>query len=113
MSAALNILGIPCFHSLHLSNIWNCDMWDDALNAKLFSKYAPFTRTEWDARLGSYAAVADASAIVFREELMAAYPDAEIVLAECDVEKGNKGFNDTVIENAWSSVKMWLMRRNA
>jgi hypothetical protein len=114
MSAALNILGIPCFHSFLLfSNILDCSMWNGALDAKLYGKGDPFTRTEWDALLGPYAAVSDAPAIVFTEDLMAAYPDAKVVLVERDVERWYKSFNDTVIENTWNPVTQWLRGRNA
>ena len=47
VSAALYMLGIPCFHSLHFfSNIRDCDKWNEALDAKLYNKGKPFTRTQ-------------------------------------------------------------------
>ncbi|MCJ1387155.1 hypothetical protein MMC17_010288 [Xylographa soralifera] len=53
MQRALNILGYTCYHSsVFFSNMNDCKMWDDALDAKFFGKGTKFTRADWDRVLG-------------------------------------------------------------
>ena len=98
MQFALDILGIPCYHSMLMwHNNLDCKMWDEALDAKFFGKGKPFTRADWDQLLGSHSAVADVPAIAFAEELIEAYPEAKVVLVERDIESWYKSFNEAVI----------------
>ena len=86
MKAALHILGYDdVYHGTDVySNIKDCDMWIDALNAKYFAKRKPFGRAEFDKLLGHCAAITDGPANCFGPELMDAYPDAKVVLVERD-----------------------------
>lgn len=119
MQVALNMLGIPCYHSLlFFSNIGDCKIWDEALDAKFLGKGNPFTRKDWDQLLGDHSAVADVPAIAFAEELVEAYPEAKVILVDRDIEKWYKSFDDTVIANMWSSslrfaakCDPWYVRR--
>lgn len=103
MQFALNLLGIPCYHSmLMFSNTLDCKMWDEALDAKFFGKGKPFARADWDQLLGNYSAVSDVPATAFAEELVEIYPEAKVILVERDVESWYKSFNETVIWDLYS-----------
>lgn len=110
LQTALNILGYRCYHSiLWFSNIRDCVAWDTAQDAKFLSKGTPFTRTEWDALLGTFSAVsADPPAIAFTEELIATYPDAKIILVERDVDAWYASFDKGVIQPPWSPFLNFL-----
>ena len=47
MQLALNILGFPCYHGFSLiANIRDCEMWNEALDAKYTGNGKPFTRKD-------------------------------------------------------------------
>ncbi|MCJ1317730.1 hypothetical protein MMC15_003057 [Xylographa vitiligo] len=119
MQAALNILGYNCYHSsVFFSNIRDCDMWNDAMDAKYLGQGPRFTRTEWDQLLGSYSAVsADPPAVAFAEDLVAAYPDAKVILVEREIESWYQSFDANIIAAQWSplisfvsELDPWLLR---
>ncbi|KAK5013158.1 hypothetical protein BJ546DRAFT_1064380 [Cryomyces antarcticus] len=104
MQTALNILGYPCYHSVaFFSKIRDCDMWNEAQDAKFFGKGQRFTRADWDQLLGDYKAVsADPPAVAFAEDLIEAYPEAKVILVERELESWFKSFDKAVIEPTWS-----------
>ena len=106
MQRALNILGYSCYHSsVFFSNIRDCDMWNEAMDAKYLSQGQRFTRTDWDQLLGSYSAVsADPPAVAFAEDLIEAYPEAKVILVERDVESWYRSFDTNIIEAQWSPM---------
>lgn len=110
MQVALNILGLKCYHSIEFfSNISDCTAWNAAQDAKFFGKGAIFTRTQWDALLGTFGAVsADPPAVAFAAELMNAYPEAKVILVERDVDDWYRSFNTAVIEPSWSPFLNFL-----
>lgn len=110
MQTALNILGYRCYHSfLWFSNMRDCAAWNAAQDAKFFSKGTPFSRTEWDALLGTFSAVsADPPAVAFAEELVSIYPEAKIILVERDIEAWYSSFNNVAIESSWSPFLNFL-----
>ncbi|KAJ7064011.1 hypothetical protein C8F01DRAFT_1250272 [Mycena amicta] len=59
-----------------------CDreMWNEAIDAKFFGKGKKYGREEWDALLGHCMAVSDMPHLLFAEDLIAAYPDAKVIL---------------------------------
>lgn len=92
------------------TNVSDCTIWNAALDAK-FKNHggAPFTRSQWDALLGDFSAVSsDPPAICFAEELVAAYPDAKIILVERDIEDWYRSFNTVLIEPAWCRLAGFL-----
>ena len=110
MQFALDILGIPCYHSmLMFSNTLDCKMWDEALDAKYFNKGKRFGRADWDQLLGNYSAVGDVPAIAFVEDLVEAYPEAKVILVDRNIESWYKSFNETVI---WANFS-WRMYLSA
>ncbi|KAL8899387.1 MAG: hypothetical protein Q9207_006224 [Kuettlingeria erythrocarpa] len=105
MQNAFNTLGLPCCHSFSLYNhICDCGMWIRAFDAKFAGKGEPFTRTEWDQLLAEYGAVTDVPALAFWEDLVAAYPEAKVVLMERDIERWYKSFDDAVTKVMWGTL---------
>jgi len=106
MQAALNILGYTCYHSIQFfNNVRDCAMWNEAMDAKFRGQGRPFTRADWDQLLGHCSAVSsDPPAVAFAEDLIAAYPDAKVVLVERDIESWYKSFDANVIEPMWNKL---------
>ncbi|CAF9918780.1 MAG: hypothetical protein ALECFALPRED_000825 [Alectoria fallacina] len=78
--------------------------WMEAVQAKFLGHGKPYGRAEFDALLGNCAAVTDMPCACFWEELMAAYPDAKIILVERDIEDWFKSFEATAITELFSKV---------
>ncbi|KAJ7100246.1 P-loop containing nucleoside triphosphate hydrolase protein [Mycena belliarum] len=93
--------------TVHTSSGAMMDMWIAAIKAKFFGEGTPFGRAEWDKLLGDCRAVADVPHILFAAELMAAYPDAKVLLTNRSPENWWKSFEATVVE----SRKPTLFRR--
>ncbi|KAJ7063981.1 hypothetical protein C8F01DRAFT_1275051 [Mycena amicta] len=70
-------------------------MWIKALNAT--ERGEPWGRDEWDALLGHCQAVTDAPAICFSEALLAAYPDAKIILTNRSPDSWWQSFSSTIV----------------
>ena len=106
MQSALQILGYnDTAHGFDIiSHPEIAGPWMEAVNAKFLDQGKPYGRAEFDALLGNCAAVTDMPCASFWEELMAAYPDAKIVLVERDIEDWYKSFEATVISELFSRV---------
>ena len=106
MQRALNVIGYSCYHSsLFFTNINDCKMWDEALDAKFFGKGEEFTRAGWDQLLGEYSAVsADPPAIAFAEDLVRMYPEAKVILVERNIEAWHRSFSDAIVASTWSPL---------
>lgn len=70
-------------------------LWCEALDAKFNGKGKPWGREEFDKILGDYDAVADVPAICFVEELVAAYPEAKVVVTQRDVDSWLRSMDST------------------
>ncbi|KAL4805359.1 P-loop containing nucleoside triphosphate hydrolase protein [Aspergillus unguis] len=68
------------------ANPRDCEMWAAAMRAKFDGVGKPFGRKEFDQLLGNCQAVLDIPAVCFAEELIAAYPEAKVVLTVRDFE---------------------------
>ncbi|KAL4787328.1 hypothetical protein BJX76DRAFT_354274 [Aspergillus varians] len=85
---ALNELG---YTSYHMTECWlnhrNNSLldWNKAIDAKFFGKRKRFRGEDFDRMLWRYDAITDFPCIFFAEELMDAYPDAQIVLTTRDM----------------------------
>ncbi|KAL6401054.1 nad dependent epimerase [Ilyonectria robusta] len=102
MSAALEKLDIPCWHSFHLltTHFGDNEMWQDAIDRKFFGKGTPFARNEFDQLIHSFGAVSsDTPAIAFADDLVAAYPEAKVVLVERDIEQWYESYMHAIIGN--------------
>ena len=103
MKLALNRLGYKTFHSAAIvMDAREADLWQVAMAAKFDpASRPPLSRAEWDAMLGQWSAVsADAPACSFAPELIAAYPDAKVVLVARDVDRWYASFVPLILEGA-------------
>lgn len=95
----LKKLGFKAYHMaviLHRKTAWQCAIWEEALQAKLEGNGKPFTRRDFDVLLGDYDAILDVPIIFFAEELIAAYPEAKVLLTTRDVDKWLDSMNGSI-----------------
>ncbi|KAH7230552.1 uncharacterized protein BKA55DRAFT_583037 [Fusarium redolens] len=105
MSAALEKLGLPCWHSFHLltTHFGDNEMWQEAIDRKFYGKGEPFGREEFDQLLHCFSAVSsDTPAIAFAEDLIAAYPEAKVILVERDIDEWYKSYMHSIINNMFN-----------
>ncbi|MCJ1476726.1 hypothetical protein MMC13_005394 [Lambiella insularis] len=77
----------------------DADFWVAAMQAKFEGKGAEYGRQEWDRLLGdcmSPRAVTDIPAAMFAAELIAAYPDAKVILTTRDVDRWYRSVLETI-----------------
>ncbi|KAJ5716057.1 hypothetical protein N7493_007968 [Penicillium malachiteum] len=105
MCRAMEILGLPCWHSIHLMGpkFGDIEMWQEAIDRKFFGAPGPqYGRAEFDQLLHDYGAVSsDTPAIAFAEELINAYPEAKIVLVEREIDSWYESWMNSVIKNTY------------
>ncbi|KAJ3391763.1 hypothetical protein HDU84_005325 [Entophlyctis sp. JEL0112] len=68
----------------------------------------PFTRVEWDKVFGSCEAATDLASL-FPRQLIAAYPDAKIVLVERDFDKWFRSFEEGVLASTFGVIPTVVM----
>jgi hypothetical protein len=75
-----------CYHfaSTLQENPRDAEMWIEALKAKFKGIGEPYGKEQWDALLGHCQAISDTPCVMFYKELLAAYPDAKVILTERD-----------------------------
>lgn len=110
---ALKQLGYTPYHmSVAVSSPkTSLGLWCEALNAKYHGKGKPWGREEFDKILGDYDAVADVPCICFVEELVAAYPEAKVIVTQRDVDDWLRSMSTTagVILKwpLWDTIAKW------
>jgi hypothetical protein len=116
MQAALGILGYgPVCHGFNmLMHVQDVNMWEEGLKIKFFSspekvKKLAFGRKEFDNLLGDYEVASDFPPIVFAPELIAAYPEAKVILVERDIEAWYKSFEKTIIWNMFNPIVIFVV----
>ncbi|KAJ6565333.1 hypothetical protein B0H10DRAFT_1842762 [Mycena sp. CBHHK59/15] len=99
MRAALAVLGYGNTHHIGcvMANPSEIDGWTAAIEAKFHGKGKAYGRNEWDRLLGEFQAVADVPGILFAEELIHSYPDAQVILTMRDPDRWWKSFRDTLL----------------
>ena len=112
MRQALQKLGLPTYHfySIFCSGD-DMDMWEEAFRSKYFGGQTPLNRAFWDKLLGHVSAVTDFPSIAFAEELIAAYPEAKVILWQRDEDSWFHSFRKASIEpyKGWiGPVFSWL-----
>ncbi|POS71726.1 hypothetical protein DHEL01_v209878 [Diaporthe helianthi] len=99
---ALMILGhSEVYHGFRqFNNIGECAFWIDGFKAKYDPApgQKPFGREEFDQLLGHCSAACDTPTNSFVPEVIAAYPDAKVVLVDRDISRWIKSFDETIIE---------------
>ena len=103
-----------CYHfaSTLQENPRDAEMWIDAMNAKFKGIGKPYGKEQWDALLGHCQAVTDTPCVIFYKELLAAYPNAKVILTERDdVEQWFRSSLSTVIHFANSMIpQTWFAK---
>ena len=97
MKTALDQLG---YKTLHASNVHETPggwmYWNEAIDAKFYGKGKPYAKPEFDKLLKNYTAISDMPAILFVDELLAAYPDAKVVLTNRNADDWIVSMNKSV-----------------
>ncbi|GME41039.1 hypothetical protein LSUB1_G006800 [Neofusicoccum parvum] len=101
----LALLGYgPIYHMREVGKNKHQPSWIAALEAKFEGKGKEFGREEFDSFLSGYSGVSDYPAAIFAEELIAAYPDAKVILSIRDEDGWYNSMMDT-LWHAWSTSK--------
>ena len=111
MGEALKALGYHPFagmaHNYFHDNRW--PLWDEAIEARYNGKVKPFTKEDFEKFLGRYDAVSGWSAAILAEDLIAAYPDAKVVLTTRDPDKWVESWDGTVVTiHKWWQKWWWI-----
>ncbi|KAJ3497362.1 hypothetical protein NLG97_g1965 [Lecanicillium saksenae] len=111
LAAALSILGVErIHHGLETyKDDWQWDILDRAADATfpVLPTYTgkPFTRAEWDELWSQYDVGTDIASF-YAMSLIAAYPDAKVILVERDIDRWHESIR--VVFEPWSR---WTTRR--
>ncbi|XWW94766.1 hypothetical protein V2A60_002714 [Cordyceps javanica] len=92
-------------------NFYDCKLWNDLLKKK--EAGMEVTREDFDRILGHCQAVLDMPAAFFAKELMAAYPDAKVILTVRDTESWFASVTKTLrpIHESWLTVLVSALDR--
>ncbi|EQB59524.1 hypothetical protein CGLO_00066 [Colletotrichum gloeosporioides Cg-14] len=88
----------------------DCDLWIEALRAKYDGQGRLFDRRDWDMLLGHCQAVCDFPAAAFAPELIAAYPNAKVILTTRDVDAWYLSTSKTINRVVHDKEFWWLSR---
>ncbi|KAB5566704.1 P-loop containing nucleoside triphosphate hydrolase protein [Coniochaeta sp. 2T2.1] len=103
---ALTHLGIgPVYHMKEVGKNKHAGLWVEAIDAKFEGVGNPWGREDLERILAGFEAVADYPAAIFPEELIAAYPEAKIILSTRDEDGWYASMMSTLIH--------WQMSRPA
>jgi hypothetical protein len=90
----------PGYKTLHASTVHELTLgyvyWNEAIDPKSYAKGKPYVKAELDKLLKQCTAISNMPAIVFVDELLAAYPDAQVVLTTRDIDSWLASFNNSV-----------------
>ena len=102
MYTALEKLGYTPYHMFQaIKRPHTFYMWNECLEAKFLGKGKPWGRTDFDKLLGGFDATLDVPSAILPDELIAAYPNAKVILTNRDVNKWLTSWEKTVGE-IWS-----------
>jgi len=116
MEAAFKILGYngPICHGFNMNvHLQDINMWDEGLKIKFSSnkdssKERLFGRKEFDNLLGDYEIVSDFPPLAFCPELIAAYPEAKVIIVEREIEAWYRSFDKTLIQNIFNPIAIFV-----
>jgi hypothetical protein len=104
--AALNQLGFPCYHMteviLNKDNKTHLDFWRKVANSP------PGVQHPWNQVFANYAAAIDNPACCVWRELLAAYPDAKVLLTLHP--RGAEAWYESTIETIYFTERMWQFK---
>ncbi len=97
-------------------NPQDCELWLEAFRAKFDGEGKVFGREEFDQLLGHCQAVCDGPATCFTPELIAAYPEAKVILSNRDVDEWHQSVTNALLQNIFTakavalSILAWFTR---
>ncbi|KAK6194027.1 hypothetical protein LQW54_011876 [Pestalotiopsis sp. IQ-011] len=98
IAEALAQLGIsPVYHMREVGKNKHQAAWAEAMDAKFEGQGEPYGREQFDKVLGDFKALADYPAAIFPEELIAAYPDARVILTVRDEDQWHDSMAATLV----------------
>ncbi len=103
---ALKQLGFPCYHMMEVlenkQNKSHLDFWRNVANA------TPGTQHDWEQVFSKYTATVDNPACCVWRELLAAYPDAKVVLTVHP--RGPEAWYESTIDTIYFTEVMWQFK---
>ncbi|MFA5170723.1 MAG: sulfotransferase family protein [Sulfuriferula sp.] len=103
---ALNQLGFPCYHMFEVlenkENKSHLDFWRKVANS------APDTQHDWEQVFAKYTATLDNPACCVWRELLAAYPDAKVVLTVHP--RGAEAWYESTMDTIYFTETMWQFK---
>lgn len=103
---ALNELGFPCYHMLEVlknkANKTHLDFWRNVANSQAGVQH------DWEQVFSNYTATVDNPACCVWKELLAAYPDAKVVLTLHP--KGAEAWFESTFETIYFTERMWQFK---
>ena len=104
MQQALVRLGWPCYHMKEVMAHGrpHIDFWTEVSRAE------PGSQHDWERVFASYTATVDNPGACVWRELMAAYPDAKVILTLHP--KGPKTWYESTVETIYRMERSWLLR---
>ena len=112
ITAALQKLGYDGVYHMTtvISNVPDALMWRDAFNGEM-GKGPKFTRKEWDQLLGDVQCAIDFPAAGVLPALIAAYPEAKILVCERDIDKWWASMKATILTGLSNpfNILLWLL----
>jgi hypothetical protein len=103
---ALNKLGLPCYHMFEVienkANKTHLDFWQGVANSP------PGTNHDWDRVFANYTAAVDNPACCVWRELLAAYPDAKVLLTLHP--KGPEAWYESTIDTIYFTENRWQFK---
>ncbi|KAE9375482.1 hypothetical protein N431DRAFT_543001 [Stipitochalara longipes BDJ] len=85
-------------------NTPDVSMWVEAIDAKYKGVGKPYGKEEWNSLLGDFMAVTDFPCVLFIDELIAAYPEAKIILT---VHDSREAWYKSVMHTLWTGNFMF------
>lgn len=103
---ALKQLGFPCYHMIEVlenkANAAHLDFWCKVADSP------PGTRHDWETVFADYTAAVDNPACCVWRELMAAYPDAKVLLTLHP--RGPEAWYESTIDTIYFTETMWQFK---
>ena len=112
MEQALQTLGFETFagmgHNYFRDNRF--PLWDEAIKARHYGQGKRFTKDDFEKFLGPYEAVGGWMAALLAEDLVAAYPDAKVILTTRDPDQWVESWDSSVVHNVkWWQKWWWIL----
>ncbi|KAF2810854.1 uncharacterized protein BDZ99DRAFT_386469, partial [Mytilinidion resinicola] len=114
MHAALTKLGFDPYNTNTAIANYKRDLplWNEALEAKFLGVGPKYGRVEFDKFLGRHDAVIDAPCAYFAEDLIKAYPDANVILLNWDADEWLEAMNSTIFNTQNSLANNFVVKND-